>query len=179
MLKILNQSVEPGKQVTEYAGGWTVHEECAEQAGRLVVTKVIIEPTTAIVPAGGINSRFLRSIQVGQMFELLRRTATKYPAGMSSVLAMFRPKKRRRKWARNDDRFYAELASQYVQVLKTPDGYRKPTEVLAKLRGVRLSLLRSQIHLARKNGFLTEGTQGKPSGELTSQAKKVLGRKQS
>jgi hypothetical protein len=176
MLKILKQSVDRGIQITDYEGGWRVREECREEQGRLVVTKLTIEPTTDL-PAGGINSRFLRGIQVGKMFELLRQTATKYPTGMQSVLAMFGPRKRRPRWARNDDRFYAELASQYVKVLTTPEGRDKPTEVLAKLRGVRLPLLRSQIHLARKNGFLSEGRQGKAGGELTEKAEQVLGQK--
>jgi hypothetical protein len=117
------------------------------------------------------------------LFELLRKTAIKYPTGMQSVLAMFGPGKRRPRWARNGDRFYAELASDYVNVwtgkIPTPEGRDKPTEALAKLRGVRLQLLRSQIHLARKNGFLSEGRQGKPGGELTQKAKRALAQKTS
>lgn len=184
MLKMLRQRLNPDThtQETDYEGGWTVIEECGEQEGRLVVTRLTIQPTSGVVPVGGINSRFLRGIQVGKMFDLLRRTAMKYPKGMQSVLAMFGPRKRRRKWARNDDRFYAELASDYVNVWKgkipTPEGRDKPTEALAKLRGVRLQLLRSQIHLARKNGFLSEGRQGKAGGSLTDKAERTLSRKE-
>ena len=99
MLRMLRQEIDPDShsQTTDYEGGWRVHEECADQGGRLVVTKMTITPTTAVVPPGGINSRFLRGIQVGKMFEMFRQAILRNPSsGMEGALALFGPRKRRR-----------------------------------------------------------------------------------
>jgi len=175
MLKKLTQTIDPDAlvQITDYKGGWRVKEECADEQGRLVVIRLRIEPTAAM-PAGGLSSRVLRGIQVGQIASMLRELAEKYPSSMQSVLAMFKRPKRRQKWARTDDRFYAELACEYVRTQMTPEGRKKPVETLAKWRRVPVKLLRSQIHYARKNGFLSEVGQGKAGGELTDKAKRVL-----
>jgi hypothetical protein len=169
-------------QETDYESGWTVREEWSVQHGRHVVTTLTIRPATKQVPAGGINSRLLRGVQVGRFGEMLRQMALKFPIAMAGVLAWFKPPKRRRRWARNGDRFYAELARDYVNVwtgrIPTAEGRDKPTEALAKLRGVQLKLLRSQIHLARKNEFLSDGKQGKAGGTLTKRAETVLSRKE-
>jgi hypothetical protein len=87
-----------------------------------------------------------------------------------------RPARRRRKkrprTRRAVDGFYAELAHQYVQLLE--HGERAPTTTLARIRGERIEKVRSHIHLARKNGFLTETKPGKAGGVLTPLALAVL-----
>ena len=49
-----------------------------------------------------------------------------------------------------------------------------PTTTLARIRNERIEKVRSHIHLARKNGLLTETKPGKAGGALTSLALAVL-----
>ena len=70
---------------------------------------------------------------------------------------------------------YAELARDYVELWETNE--RKPTAALAARRGVEPELMRSHIHLARKNGFLTETGRGKAGGALTPKAQRALAKK--
>jgi hypothetical protein len=179
MFKLVQQDfdVDTSTQTSHYEGGWSVIEECREENGRVVVTKLTIQPTTDTVPPGGVNSRVLRHVHVGRIFELLRLAVMKYPAGMRAFIG---PQKRRPRWARNNARFYAELAQDFCNVLdgKTDaiDGRQKPTASLAKMRRVPLKLLRSQLNLARKKGFLTKPGQGQTGGTLTKKAKDLLER---
>ena len=66
--------------------------------------------------------------------------------------------------------FYAVLARDYVQAAKG----RNPISTLARLRGVSVQEIRSQVHLARTDGFLSETSKGKAGGKLTPKAVATL-----
>ena len=140
-------------------------------------------PTNAPVPAGGITARLLRTVKLGASAEPViadYRRWIKRNFGADALQRLDahtgRPARRRRKkrprTRRAVDGFYAELARDYVELSKR--GVRAPTATLAKLRGERIEKIRSHIHLARKNGLLTETKPGKAGGVLTPLALAVL-----
>ena len=171
-------------QETDLGNGWTVGERLAVQGGRRMVVELRIVPTFRTVPAGGITARLLRQVKVGHFAEDLRRTVAKH-FGAGAADRLFeqvgwssgkRPRRRPRR-RRVDDRYYAELARDYVRFWQQGD--RKPTATLARLRGVRPELMRSHIHLARVNGFLSEVKRGTAGGALTPRAERELSKKES
>ncbi len=187
ILATLDQRYEPDGswQETDLPGGWTVREDLALVDGRRIVASLTIRPTTdGVVPAGGVTARLLRLVKVGQFAAGLRQTLAKH-YGADAAARIFdgigwasRPRRRKRPARlRADDRFYAELARDYVTWCQT--GERKPTAALAAARGVPPELMRSHIHLARKNGFLTDTGRGKAGGALTPEAHRTLARKAS
>jgi len=169
-------------QETDLPGGWTVREEFAvAKDGLRVVASLTIRPTKAgMVPAAGITARLLRRVKVGQFAAGFRQTlAQHYGADVAVRIvegigwaSRSRPRKRPTR-RRADDRYYAELARDYVTWVQTAE--KKPTAALAAMRGVDAGVIRSHLHLARKNGFLTETGRGKSGGTLTAKARRVLG----
>ena len=85
-----------------------------------------------------------------------------------------KPRQRRPRQRRAADRYYAELARDYVTLWQAGD--RTPTHTLARRRSMRDDQVRSHIHLARANGFLTDTTRGKAGGMITEKAKSELSR---
>lgn len=171
-----------GGQETDLDSGWTVRERMALQGGRRVVSELSIVPTSSRVPVGGITARLLRQVKVGQFARGLQQTIAKH-FGTDAADRLFhhlgwssgkRPRQRPRR-RRADDGYYAELAGDYVTLWQQGD--RKPTQTLARLRGVRPEHLRSHIHLARANGFLSETTRGTAGGSLTRKAERELSKK--
>ena len=169
-------------QETDLDNGWTVRERMAMQGGRRVVSELSIVPTSGTVPAGGITARLLRRVKVGQFARGLQQAITKY-FGADAADQLFdnqgwssgKRARRRPQHRRVDDRYYAELARDYVTLWQQGD--RKPTNTLARLRDVRPEHIRSHIHLARANGFLSETTRGTAGGSLTRKAERELAKK--
>ncbi len=170
-------------QETDLPGGWTVREDFALEDSRRIVASLTIRPTAAgAVPAGGVTARLLRLVKVGQFASGFRQTLAQHygPEVAARIVEGIgwasRPRRRKRAARlRADDRFYAELARTYVELWATNE--KKPTAALAAARGVSPALMRSHIHLARKNGFLTETGRGKAGGALTAKARRVLAQK--
>lgn len=169
-------------QETDRPDGWTVREEfVVAEDGRRLVGALTIRPSAA-PPAGGITARVLRRIKVGQFADGFRVTlAQSYGAETAARLIhgigwAARPRRRKRPARlRATDRYYAELARDYVTWLST--GEKKPTAALAAARGVPAATVRSHLHLARKNGFLDDVGQGKAGGALTEKARRALAQK--
>jgi hypothetical protein len=170
-------------QETDLDSGWTVRERMAMQGGRRVVSELSIVPTSGTVPAGGITARLLRRVKVGQFARCLQETITQY-FGADAADRLFdgfgwssrkRPR-RRPQHRRVDDRYYAELARDYVTLWQQGD--RKPTNTLARLRDGRPEQIRSHIHLARANGFLSGTKRGTAGGLLTRKAERELAKKE-
>ncbi len=177
--------VDGSTQERDLPGGWTVEERFTLEDGRRIVATLTVRPTQAgRVPAGGITARLLRRVRVGQFAAGLRQALAEN-FGSDVAARLFDgagwarcPRPRRRPARRRpDDQFYAALARDYVAWCQT--GEKKPTAALAAARGVLPEQLRSQIHLARRNGFLTETGQGKAGGELTPKAQRALAQKTS
>ena len=167
-------------QETDLADGWTFRETFAIQAGRRVVSALTIRPTSGTVPPDGISARLLRRIKVGQFAGGLHRRLAKYFGSKSAddVFDEFQWKSRKRRrrnrsrHRRAADRYYAELARDYVRLWQAGD--RTPTHTLARRRRMRDEQVRSHIHLARANGFLTDTTRGKAGGMITEKARGEL-----
>jgi hypothetical protein len=166
-------------QETDLVDGWTVRETFAVQGGRRVVAELTIRPTSEAVPADGISARLLRRIKVGRFAEgLHRRLATYFGSRTADDVFdefQWKPRKRRRsrpQHRRAADRYYAELARDYVRLWQAGD--RTPTHTLARRRRMRDDQVRSHIHLARANGFLTDTRRGKAGGMMTAKARGEL-----
>jgi len=194
---------EEGVLETELGNGWMVATWLEMQDGRRVVAELRIcpvplppvtgttrkgrhpgeRPVDAPVPAGGITARLLRTVRLGASAEPVTADYRRWIKRNFGADALERldahtgrpaqkPRKKRPRTRRAGDGFYARLARDYVELSKR--GVRAPTTTLAKLRGERIEKVRSHIHLARKNGFLTETKQGKAGGALTPVALAVL-----
>jgi hypothetical protein len=70
------------------------------------------------------------------------------------------------------DRFYAELAKEYVRVLATS---RRPIADIARRRKLPPAQVRDMIHEARVRALLSEGRQGASGGYLMPRAERLLG----
>ena len=169
-------------QETDLDTGWTVREQMTLQAGRRVVSTLEIVSTSRTVPAGGVTARLLRRIKVGQLARgLQQRIATYFGAATADRVfehlqwTSGKRSRRRPRRRRTDDRYYAELARDYVTLWQAGD--RTPAQTLARLRAVRPEHLRSHIHLARANGFLSDTTRGSAGGSLTRKAERELSKK--
>ncbi len=178
--------------------GWMVIQHLEMQDGRRVVGEIRVcpappkspirdgrnpgdRPTDGVVPLGGITARLLKTIPVGRPEALLddyRDWIAKFFG--PEALGRFdkhnaqpnRTRRRAPKSQRASDRYYAELARDYV--LFAHQKSRKPIDQLAVLRGVPPKRIRSHVHLARANGFLTQTGRGKVGGELTAKARRLL-----
>jgi hypothetical protein len=188
---------------TELGNGWMVMEKFEMQDGRRVVAQLTIcpaplpavagtvrkgrrkgdRPEDAPVPAGGITARLLRTVKVGKAAEPViadYRHAIRKWFGADALKRLDahtgQPSRRRRRREprsrRATDRSYAELARDYAWLWQ--HGERAPTAALAAMRGVPIEKMRSHIHLARANGFLTETSRGRAGGEVTAKAWGVL-----
>src|SRR4051794_25613385 len=164
-------------QETECGGGWTVREEFVLEGGRYVVSSLLIRPTLNSVPPGGVTARFLRKVKVGQFASGLRQAFTEH-FGKPVAAHVFEqlgwpPRTRRRpRRSRAPDRYYADLAFAYVQL--RAQGNRSPIQTLARRHRVPPKLMRSHIHLARANGFLSDTKRGAAGGTLTQKAQQEL-----
>lgn len=198
---LYDPDAEPRLIETVLENGWMVVQHLEMQNGRRVVAELRIcpappdsivrdgrnpgeRPTDGIVPPGGIKVRVLREIEreVGKHETFLHDyrawIATRFGA---DALARYdhhnaHPGRTRGRAApkgkRASDRYYAELAQAYVQIIR--QGIKKPVDQLAILRGETAQRIRDHVHLARANGFLTQTTRGKVGGELTPKAKRLL-----
>jgi hypothetical protein len=188
---------------TELGNGWMVVEWFEIQNGRRVVAQLSIcpaplaigkgkvankrtpgeRPIDGVTPLGGVTARLLRTIRVGQdatsVIADYKRWAKRHlgqPAATRVNLVAATKRKRgtrtRPKSARASDLYYAMLARDYVTLIS--DGRPSPTAQLARDRGESLERIRSHVHLARTNGFLSATTRGRPAGILTPKAERLL-----
>jgi hypothetical protein len=170
------------RQKTVTKSGWMVCEDFAIQNGRRIVRKLTIEPRDDI-PPGGITARLLRTIKIGQLASGLRQKLRQFhdegTAGRVFDEMNWSAQSRRRprpRYSRATDAYYLALAQDYVRLCSA--GERTPVSTLAKQRKVQIVRVRSHINLARRNGFLTDTSRGKPGGTLTEKARRVLGEKE-
>ena len=137
-------------------------------------------------PSGGLTSRALRHVHLGRAVELAyehldrwleRERKRDKPLGSTfareAVKAPRRPGS-----AGREDRFYAVVASLYVDALE--HGSRRPVvdvaERLSKGRGGSYApeYVRDVLHEARRRELLTRPPKGRAGGELTDKARTAL-----
>ena len=183
---------------TELGNGWMVIEWFEMQEGQRVVATLTIcpapgppvngvrpgrllgnRPEDGPVPVGGVTARLLRTVKVGKnadpVLEDYRQWVEEWFGEDArgefddhTPSSGTRPRRNRRP----DDRYYAKLAREYAALAEMST---RPTTDLAKFRGESIERIRSHVHLARANGFLTDAPgPGKAGGKLTPKAENVL-----
>jgi hypothetical protein len=138
-------------------------------------------PDDAPVIGDGITARVLRKVPVGP--EVIARALETSPiqkaigAGPSTFQAAARNEPRRPGSHGRPDLYYARLAQLYVELVNA--GSRSPVQNIAD----RLSAdgqpysrdyVRDQLVDARRRGLLTHPPRGRPGGQLTRRAVKLL-----
>jgi hypothetical protein len=159
----------PNEQTRSVAGSWS---------GELLGTR-------AKVPPGGITHRLLRELRVGhhlsvmgQIFHNIRRQGAEEEFltqhGITRPLVVPAVAGRRRGRKPFPDRFYAELARDYVTAIAR--GSERPAADVARKRGLRRpDRVRDMLHEARKRGLLTPTPVGRrQGGDLTDAARTLL-----
>lgn len=185
---------------TELGNGWMVVESFEIHDGRRVVAELRICPAPPqtgahpvrmygdrseddAVPAGGLRARLLRMVKVGKYAEPVisdYRHWIKKQFGPDALARLDahtgRPSRRRRskkpRTRRATDVFYAKLAKDYETLWQR--GVKAPTAMLATMRSIPPEKMRSHVHLARTNGFLTETSRGRAGGILTGKGHDTL-----
>ena len=182
---------------SEVGEHWIAAARLAVQNGRVVISELRIFPRDrslgggvrglwrgeilgprAEVPEGGLTSTLLRSVRL-----------PKYQAHAVAVVAAWRRagverleqsglpgtdldvESRPRKMGR-PDRFYAELAADYVRSLAKS---RRPIAEIVKRRKLSPERVRDMVHEARERKLLSPGRQGAPSGYLLPLAERLIG----
>lgn len=186
---------------------WTVAYRMVVQDKRAVVAELRIFPTEdhpdreagswsgewlgtkAQVPAGGLTTRAVRSVQLGHDVHALGSIAERLrqvdpmlldtelgsfgAVGFTADLIRDRPAgKRGRGRPALSPRLYAEIAAEYAAAVAR--GSRQPIQDLADARREPVTQVRARVHKARQLGFLDTGWQGAAGGRLTPAARRLL-----
>lgn len=178
---------------------WTAAARLAVQEGRVIVSELRVFPrdrelgagvaglwrgevlgTHATVPVGGLKSELLRRVRIPKYAARARDVVESWrrAGGMAEEsarvslpgLAASTPGRRR---TGRPDRFYAELAAEYVRTIEK--GSRRPVEDIRTRRRLATAQVRDLIHEARERGFLSKGEQGAAGGYLLPKAEQLLG----
>lgn len=160
------------------AEGWTVSVDLEHRDGEVVATRYSID-----CPSGEPIRRapMMGRLGLGKVGELvaedIKTGFAKNPrlAGWAdSFLAIPRVGRGTR-----PDRPYAEVAARYVEALqlapKAPIRHMLEAEGIEVGGGETESSLRAKLNRARARGLLTAAPPGKPGGELTDKARRLLG----
>lgn len=161
-------------------GSWIVTCGVEAQGNQPVVSWMDIAPVGDSTPAGGIGSRTLHGIRLG---EALRTVFPKMQGdallGHLASLQGFEDQNARSPRIR-DRVLLAEIARDYVAEVQRAGGRRgRDAPIIPKLHekheGLSLSRIRDLVWHARREGFLTPAPKnGIPGGELTDDARRVL-----
>jgi hypothetical protein len=170
----------------------------AAEGGQPVIAEVAIRPRGEEVPRGGVTSRLLREVKLGEHFadltaQLQRRTPSVRPVEERTTYAEREtrvdmtgeeldtyafsfeegePKPRRGRPGLSN-LHYAKLAQAYVAALGR--GSRRPTADAAAALSYEPSHVRDGLNKARDRGLLTRPeTPGRPGGQLTGKAELLL-----
>ena len=177
-------------------GGWKVAYRLIAQDGQVVVAEVRLFPhedgtnqevpgvwsgellgSRAKVPFGGITSRLLRDIKMGEhrksvpvVLKKLRRWA---PVSVErSRLARAEPRRQGRPPI--DEVRLAKIAKRYVEALQA--GSERPIVDTADAVGLTSSGTRDLMYKARRRGILTPTIRGRSGGQLTEKGRRLAKR---
>jgi hypothetical protein len=191
--------------VDDHGGKWAVDVWIALRGHRPVIGEIRVYPAApdtplgkpwegepANVPRRGLEKRFLVKVPLGRyvpmMLGQLQRDL-KRPSEVERKIERFfwnymlpgslalaeRPRPRRN--TGRDDRFYLELAAEYVERIAT--GSRSPVKDIAVRRGVKKHAhVRDWLHEARERGLLAAAEPGKPNATLLPRALALLRERQ-
>jgi hypothetical protein len=182
---------------SEVGEHWIAAARLAVQDGRVIISEIRVFPRDrplgagvrglwsgevlgprAVVPPGGLTSSLLRAVRLPNYRAHAIDVVTGWQAalgvplsesglpGARTQLAARRPR------AGRPDRFYAELAAEYVRALATS---RRPVADIARRRKLTPEKIRDMVHEARERKLLSPGRQGAPDGYLLPAAEQLLG----
>lgn len=163
--------------VGELADGWRVRARVSSAGGQLLIRELVVDSlaANAPVPAGGVTARLLRRVKVGELLDEARsclRESMPQGVRVSGALRGLRHAADGVGDRGHGDRFYAERAASYVQVVA--DGSRSPVADLAARWHCSVATARDHIYKARERGLLTAPPPGRAGGELTDCARVLL-----
>ena len=159
--------------------GWQVSYKLGVERGHVIFTEALVSSVGARVPSGGIDSTTLRGIPVGAHRSLLaKHTANlreQFGIGGEAIFGRHwaetvGPEKRKR--ARRDDTWYAQLAQLYVVLVDS--GITRPIPIIADRLGLSPSTVTAAIRDARRMRMLTKAPGRRAGGRLTERALQIL-----
>ncbi|MDL4815117.1 hypothetical protein [Actinomadura opuntiae] len=156
------------------------------RSGRGGPTELTIRPRPGADPfrtAEGITSSVLRSIPVGRLTQKMRRTSqhgrddlvpgtgerADVVADRIRAIAEQDPTPGRKG---RPDEFFALVAALYIW--NVDHRFSNPVQQIAESCGSTWRAAANWVRLARRRGFLTEGRERRPGGELTPEGLRVL-----
>jgi hypothetical protein len=168
---------------------WRVYVRPQMTATGPEIAEFVIRPKAADVPPGGLTRNVLRAVHLRDLREAVRVAVAQVrrdteiaiedgvitegdPASTWDPPEVFEQWGRRPGRAGRPDLYYAEMASQYVELLA--GGTRAPVRELAERHHLSGAQLRGILHAARQRGLLTAAPAGKSGGRLTAKAKRIL-----
>jgi hypothetical protein len=163
---------------------WVAHVRLAPQNGRPIVTGIAVWPVggqPSTVPLGGMQSRTIRKLRLGDAFSIFREVADAWdpevfgptgPLGQFGFVSAEPPPRRSPGRSGYDDLFYARIAARYVRKVRT--GTRSPVVELARELSWTPEYLREVLGRARQRKLLTPSPPGRPGGALTKRTRHLL-----
>ncbi len=181
----------------ELEGGWIAAYRLISQEGQPVVGEVRVFPnenaprragrwsaerlgSQAPVPFGGVPARILRQLRVREHLSLLHDIAEAHQQFQSFRINLldhgFERVAREAGRRGRSDRFYAEIASAYVQLVSERNPIQQLREQLEHEQGLHFAeaTIRDFVNQARSRDLLTRSPKGRPGGELTPKALDLL-----
>jgi hypothetical protein len=171
--------------MTGLGDGWAARFWLRPQGGAPVVAKVEVF-AQGDLPPGGMGTRLLRQVRVGEALDRAREQLDKLRTRFGDKLfdpggsvgrqgftkaSLREPKRPGRKG--HDDGFYAGIAARYVTLVA--EGERNPSLAIARERRTAPSTATGWVSDARNHhGMLTLAPPGRAGGELTPKAKRIL-----
>lgn len=180
---------------TQISDDWTAEYRLAMEKGRVVIAEVHIFPgdwiteqglAKALVPAGGVTTRILRSVSTGahvdyytELANVIRKQGRALAdfGILTTMLSSRRLKPRppgtpRRGRKPLSDEVLLKAAQAYFHARKA--GAPAPIVAAAKATKMSEARMRDLIYRARRRGFVTPTFQGRGGGNLTPEASKLL-----
>lgn len=167
-------------------GEWFARGRMEVQEDRVVVSELRLVSATDTTPQGGINQDVVRRVPLGSFGPIALSVAefagrlhpalhAAEPFGrqLAGVKGLLPARPRPRRSAGRDDRFYAELARDYLASIE--GGSRSPVKDLAVAREENAPRIRDQVHEARERGLLSKSKSGRKGGMLLPRALDILG----
>lgn len=153
-------------------GGWSVEVLLEHKDGRIVITRVALEPNG---DADVLGTQVLKRFRLGDLHDEIREgirqkdvSAVLPDSWFDSFLARPRPGR-----AGRPDREYAVWARRYVRAQAEAPG-REVKHLTEKFGGTSEATLRAILNKARSRGLLTKSEPGKAGGKLTKKAERLL-----
>ncbi len=156
---------------TKHLAGWIITTRFDWDEGDLVFTEFGIRsehPTSM-----GITTTLMRSLPAAQIEQTCRKILVDREGPFSIAAKKWGPLQIRRPGRQGrGDLYYAQIASQYVELLGTK--VKQPTVIMAERLYVSPTSVRGCLHKARQRGLLTNSPPGKAGGHLTEKAEEIL-----